>query len=106
MNPILRNLLIGAGVVLAIGFFARRQVSAAAEAVANVNVGTPFEGAGIIGTAGNIANQASGGLLADAGSAIGLFFSDIFDRRTLEDFDTELLGPPSSEFVGPPAPDG
>ena len=95
--------------ILAIGFLARRQVSAAAEAVANVNVGTPFEGAGIIGTAGNIADQASGGLLADAGSAIGLFFSNIFDRRTLEELTTvpsETPGFIPQEFVGPPSRDG
>lgn len=80
-------LLIIGGVVF-VGFLLRNQAAAAVEAVANVNEGTPFEGAGVVGTLGNAANTASGGLLADIGSGIGLFFSDIFDRRTLDDFGT------------------
>lgn len=94
--------------VLAIGFLARRQVSDAADAIANVNVGTPFEGAGIIGTAGNIANKASGGTLARFGSFLGEFVTRFTDTRTLDELTagpTTLLGPPA-EFVGPPAPDG
>lgn len=75
------------GGVLLVGFLLRRQAAAAVEAVAAINEGTPFEGAGVVGTLGNITNQASGGILADIGSGIGLFFSNIFDTRKLEDFD-------------------
>ena len=85
MNNNLRFLLIGIGGILAVGFLLRRQAAAAIGAVADVNEGTPFEGTGVIGTAGNIANVASGGILADIGSGIGLFFSNIFDTRTIDD---------------------
>ncbi len=37
----------------------------------NFNKGTPYEGAGAVGTAANIANQVSGGVLAKAGAAFG-----------------------------------
>ena len=54
--------------------------------IANVNEGTPFEGAGVVGTLGNATNAASGGILANVGSAIGEFFSgSIFDRRDIDD---------------------
>jgi len=86
MNKNLQTILAIGGVIAVLGFLARKQAVAAVEAIASVNEGTPFEGAGVIGTAGNVANRASGGLLARAGSAIGLFFSDIIDTRTLDDF--------------------
>ncbi len=73
------------GVILVLGILARKSIAAGVDAVANVNQGTPFEGAGIIGTLGNVADTASGGVLADTGSAIGLFFSNYFDRRTLDE---------------------
>ena len=45
------------------------------------------EDTGIIGDLGAVTNRASGGILADLGSAIGEFFSgSFFDRRTLDDF--------------------
>jgi hypothetical protein len=44
---------------------------------AGINKGTPYEGSGVVGTAANLANQASGGALAATGSWIG---------RTLYDF--------------------
>ena len=37
----------------------------------NPNAGTPYEGTGIVGTAANIMNQASGGALAATGTSIG-----------------------------------
>lgn len=86
MNPTLRLILIGAGIVIGVGILARAAGGATVDAIAGVNEGTPFEGAGVVGTLGNAANTVSGGVLADIGSSIGLFFSDIFDRRTLDDF--------------------
>lgn len=86
MNDNLKLILFGAGAIVAVGFLFRRQVGEAVDAVANINEGTPFEGTGVVGTLGNVTNQASGGVLAEIGSSIGLFFSDIFDRRTLDDF--------------------
>lgn len=38
---------------------------------AGINKGTPYEGSGVVGTAANIANKASGGALAAAGGFIG-----------------------------------
>ncbi len=68
-----------------LGFLVRKQAAAAVQAVSDVNVGTPFEGTGVVGTLGNVTDKASGGLLSDAGSAIGLFFSDLFDTRSVDD---------------------
>lgn len=79
-------LFIVGGVIL-LAFLAREQARAAANAIANINQGTPFEGTGPIGTIGHAADTVSGGLLSRAGSAIGEFFSgSFFDRRTLDDF--------------------
>ena len=88
MNPILRNILIGAGAVVAVVFIFRRSD---AQKTADAALGFT-EDTGVIGTLGAATNRASGGLLADAGSAIGLFFSNIFDT------DTKL----PADFVGPP----
>jgi len=79
VNKQLQTLLfIGAGVA-AFAWFARNRIT-------SFNEGTPFEGSGVVGALGNVTNEASGGVLAELGSDIGLFFSDIFDRRTLDDF--------------------
>ena len=58
--------LVGVGLYLAY-----RGVKGAASAVANVNQGTPYAGAGVIGTLGNVTNQASGGTLASLGAWLG-----------------------------------
>ena len=64
-----------------------------------INEGTPFEGAGILGTLGNVTDQASGGNLSAIGSRIGLFFSDLTDTRTLDELTAQqpvgIVGPPS-----------
>jgi hypothetical protein len=56
------------------------QLTKGVEAVTNVNEGTPFEDTGVVGTLGNVTNQASGGVLANIGSAIGGFAADIRER--------------------------
>ncbi len=85
-----------------LGFLVRKQAAAALQAVADVNVDTPFEGTGVIGTLGNITDKASGGILSNVGSAVGLFFSDIFDTRSVDDL-TGAGFTDSPNFVGPPA---
>ena len=80
MNDNLRLILIGAGAIVAVGFLLRKQVSDAVEAVENVNEGTPFEGTGVIGTLGNVTNQASGGILGRIGEAIGGAAADLRER--------------------------
>lgn len=66
---IVAGVAVGALVVYLIG----RKV---ASAVTNINRGTPYQGGGVIGTLGNVTNQASGGLLADFGGWLG---GKIFD---------------------------
>lgn len=67
----------GTGWALAIGagglvlYFLWDKLTAAGKAVANVNKGTPYAGAGPVGTLGNLTNQASGGTLASLGEWIG-----------------------------------
>ncbi len=74
------------GVILVIGFLARKQAAAAASAIANANAGTPFEGTGVVGTLGHATDVAGGGIFSTVGSAIGEFFSgSFFDRRTVDD---------------------
>jgi len=71
--------LLGVGALVAVGLFlfAKKQVKDAAAAIANVNAGTPYEGAGVVGTLGNAADQASGGVLSSIGEAIGGWFFDV-----------------------------
>jgi hypothetical protein len=57
---------------------AKTEVAAAANAVNNVNAGTPYEGAGVVGTLGNGANQLSGGALQSVGEWIGGTLYDWF----------------------------
>ena len=66
-------IVIGVGALAVVGLilFFRKQAAAAIQAVADVNKGTPYEGAGVVGTLGNAANQVSGGVLADFGSWLG-----------------------------------
>lgn len=64
--------------VIVIGFLyylTRKTVSDVVDSVANVNKGTPFEGFGVVGTAGNLANTVSGGTLAKIGSRIADYFT-------------------------------
>lgn len=93
-----RNLLAVAGVVFVFGVILKRQT---VDAVLRINEGTPFEGTGVVGSLGNVTNRASGGFLSRAGSRIGLFFSDIFDRRSLDEL-TNSGVTDNPNFVGPP----
>ena len=86
MDSTIRNLLFFAGAVVVLGFLARSSIGEGISAVADINEGTPFEGTGVVGAVGNVTNVASGGVLANIGSAIGQFFSgSFFDRRTVDD---------------------
>jgi hypothetical protein len=79
-------MVIGVGALAVVGvlWYFRKQAAAAVQAVADVNKGTPYEGAGVVGTAGNIANQVSGGVLADIGSWLGGKVYDITHPTTLQ----------------------
>lgn len=68
--------------VLVIGFvyfLLRKSISDTADAIGNVNKGTPFEGFGPVGTVGNITNRISGGTLAAAGERIARYFFPVSD---------------------------
>jgi hypothetical protein len=62
---------------------AKTEIKAAANAVNNVNAGTPYEGAGVVGTLGNGANQLSGGGLQNLGEWIGGTLADWFQPDPL-----------------------
>lgn len=74
-------LLLAGGVVLILGavyFFGRKTLAAAADTVGGVvsgnnavTAGTAYEGKGVLGTVGAVFNDASGGLFASVGGAIG-----------------------------------
>jgi len=70
--------LLGVGALVFVGLtlFLKSQAKQAAAAIADVNKGTPYEGAGVVGTLGNVVNQASGGTLADVGESIGGWLYD------------------------------
>ena len=95
MDPILRNILIGASALLAaVVIFSRSEEQKRADSLLGFT-----EETGIIGQLGAATNRVSGGFLANVGSAIGEFFSgSFFDRRTLDD----LTGTGEVNFVGPP----
>jgi hypothetical protein len=67
----------GTGWALAIGagglvvYLLWNKVAAAGKAALNVNKGTPYAGAGVVGTLGNVTNQVSGGVLSSLGDWIG-----------------------------------
>jgi hypothetical protein len=81
-------LYLAGGVVLVIGavyFLARKTITDVAEGVGGIvtgdnalTKGTAYEGAGIVGTAGAVANAASGGLFDKIGSSIGNTLHDWF----------------------------
>jgi len=70
-----------AGVLIYFGKQAKEAVIATGKAVAEVNKGTVYEGAGVVGTLGNATNQLSGGFFERIGSAIGGKLADIADGR-------------------------
>lgn len=72
-------IVVGTVSVIVVGAILKQQAAQAVDAIANINEDTPFEGFGVVGTAGNLTNQASGGILANIGSEIGLFGSRVFN---------------------------
>ena len=70
-----------AGAILLLGKQAKQAVVDTANAVKEVNKGTAYEGAGVVGTLGNVTNQASGGFFERIGSKIGGALADIADAR-------------------------
>lgn len=83
MNPILRNLALGAGIAGVLWFL-----------FVNTNRRTPdqiaedrrlgFEDAGVIGDLGASVNRASGGFFANIGRAVGDFLDPV-NRKTLDE---------------------
>jgi len=72
--------LTGAGTiaVIVLWSFFRKQAKDAAGAISDINEGTPYAGAGVAGTLGNVTDQASGGLLSGIGEWIGGKLADVF----------------------------
>lgn len=64
----------------------------AVDAVSNINAGTAYEGAGVVGTLGHATDAVSGGALSDLGSWIGTGLYDLFHN----DDPTEVSLPPLS----------
>jgi len=80
-----------AGVLIYFSKQAKDAVIATGKAVADVNKGTSYEGAGVVGTLGNVSNELSGGFFERIGSAIGGKLADIADARR-----TKTARPPAS----------
>lgn len=53
----------------------------AAAAVGNINAGTPYEGYGVVGTAGNAADKLTGGALSRFGSWLGEAAFNVFNKE-------------------------
>lgn len=53
-------------------------VKSTATAVSNINQGTPYEGAGVVGTLGHATDTISGGLFSSAGEWLGGKLYDLF----------------------------
>lgn len=94
----MRLILLGLGAVLAASFVLRKVAAAPVEAIANVNVDTPFEGFGAVGTVGNVTDKLSGGFFATIGGAIGRGLFSIFGEKLIgfDELDDvpEIFGPP------------
>lgn len=74
------QLAIAAVIVIGFVYFLlRKSIFDTADALGNVNAGTPFEGFGIVGTVGNVTNRVSGGTLAAAGEKISRYFFPVND---------------------------
>ena len=106
MNPIVRNLLLGAGALVAAVLIFRRSDERKAEDAALGFTEIP----GPVDELGAAANRLSGGTLARFGSFLGEFVTRFTDTRTVDD----LTGGPvagtrptqtaqvPADFVGPP----
>lgn len=84
-------LLVVVGVLGFIGLtlFLKKQATEAISGIAHINDGTPYAGAGVVGTLGNAANQLSGGTLADLGENLGGWLYGVFN----EDYDPNASDP-------------
>jgi hypothetical protein len=67
----------------------------------NFNKGTPYEGAGAVGTLGNVANQVLGGAPAAAGSAVGIALYNLThdDGLNLVDYTFTFVSKPTVRGV-------
>lgn len=75
MNKNLQLILLGFGAIVAVRLiFGRNEEQIREDAALGFT-----EDTGVVGTLGAATNRASGGFLADAGSAIGLFGSRLFN---------------------------
>lgn len=85
-----KQFILAGGVVLVgavwLYFAGKKAVAAAADAGAGIitgnnaiTQGTPYEGAGILGTLGSVANQASGGTLQSLGEKLGSWTYDVLN---------------------------
>lgn len=75
-------LLVGVGVIgfIVLTLFLKKQAAAAIDGINHFNDGTPYAGTGIVGSLGNVTNQLSGGVLADAGENLGGWLYSIFGQ--------------------------
>lgn len=75
-------LLVVVGVLGFIGLtlFLKKQAAAALNGLEHFNDGTPYAGAGVVGSLGNVTNQLSGGFLADEGENLGAWLYSIFGQ--------------------------
>lgn len=93
MNPLTRNIAIGAGIaVVAVLVFRRSEAQKQADAELGFT-----EETGVVGTLGAAANRASGGLLARFGS----FLSDKLDpvnRKTLDELTAPIDQQPTKQI--------
>lgn len=65
-------LLAAVAALFTVDFLTRKAGGDIASSIADINKDTPFEGAGLPGTLGNITDQLSGGTLSTFGSFLGL----------------------------------
>ena len=84
MNKQTQTIIAIVGGVALIGYLARKQVADAAEAVSNINEGTPFEGFGVVGTLGNATDNLSGGFFSRIGNAIARVL-DPNENKTIDE---------------------
>lgn len=81
------RLAIGASIVLVVVYLiGRRAVTDTADAIANINAGTPYAGGGAVGTLGNIVNRATGGVPQAIGEGISSWFSPPFNADAFMTF--------------------
>lgn len=89
------NLLIVAALAIG-GWYAFKKLDEAA----NINRGTAFEGAGAVGTLGNVTDQISGGFFSRVGRGLGDLLDPV-NRKTLDELTgTDTAKVTASENAG------